>query len=230
MAARREARRRDRRLDLTDHALLDVLDDLTLLGYGRGLIAVKALAERLGRSPRTVIRHTAHLECLGYLEITERQHRHGGPAVNRYRVRSPRDWTDEAARRRRRARVARDEARKQRRGVLTRVTRPRIRGRVIAPSGTGDTDRQRPTVPVGQADKREDAVMPMRDGRWVSPLLGQVPARRGASPGRGRGTDAALPAVRSGRVDPEVRESEVREAQAKIAALVARAQAAGRRS
>lgn len=226
MAARREQRRRDRRLDPTDHALLDALDDLTLLGYGRCLVGLKALAERVGRTTRTVRRHQAQLETYGYLEVHERQHKHGGPAVNRYRVRSPRDWTDEAARRRRRARVARDVARKERRGVLTRTSRPRIRGRENAPSGTGDGDRQRPTVPVGQAEKWREGDVPMRANRWISPELGVHSGPRTVDPGHERETEEPLPPVRVGVVSPEERQAQVVEAQARIAGLVAKAQAA----
>lgn len=222
MAGRRELRRRDRRLNLGHRELLCAIEDETLLAYGKALIGVPALAARLGRTPRTVRRLLADLECLGYLGIGERQHGHGGPAVNEYRVLSPRDRGPAGWERRRRARRARDAARKaprQRGGVLTPVTaRPlRTRVRVIAPSGTGDQDRQRPTVPVGQATRQEGWAMAVRPGEGVRDGV--------VDPRRGRQTDLPPPPRPLRRDDTPDREA-VAEAQARIAELVRRGSAA----
>lgn len=232
---RAEARQRDERLDAVDRDLLNVIDRLTVLAYGDGRIGVPKLAEQVHRTPRTVRRHLRRLECLGYLEVGEREAAHGGPAVNRYRVLTPRDRGAGGWARRRAARDERDRARKtprraSGRGVLTRTAPAHTRGRVNARSGTGEVGRQRPTVPVGQAE-RTGADMPMRverwtsrqdeHGTWVTPKpLGGEPGGRTADPGRGRGDP--LPPVRAGRVDPAEQAAEVEAAQARIAELVAR--------
>ena len=181
---RAEVRQRDDRLDAVDRDLLNVLDRLIALGYGDGRIGVPVLATALHRTTRTVRRHLARVECLGYLEVIERQHGHGGPAVNRYRVltpdRGPGGWA-----RRREARAERDRARKapRRGGVLTRLAPAHTRGRVNAPSGTGESDRMRPTVPVGQAEKRSGGramgtgKRPRGDQRETRRGQGEVQAR-----------------------------------------------------
>lgn len=230
---RAEARQRDDRLDVIDRDLLNVLDRRNVLGYGDGRASVRWLAEQVHRTTRTVRRHLGRLECLGYLEIAERVAGHGGPAVNRYRVLTP-DRSAGGWARRRAARVERDRARKapgRRRsggGVLTRKAPALTRGRVIAPSGTGD-DRSRPPVPGGQADKRKGDEMPMRvdhwleredeHGRWVVPKrLGEAGEDATSTPGRG----SRPPRIRSGVPDRETREAEVAEAQRRIAELAAR--------
>lgn len=235
---RAESRQRDERLDAVDRDLLNILDRLHVLGYGDGRIGVRRLAEQVHRTARTVRRHLARLECLGYLQVIERLARHGGPAVNRYRVLTPRERGAAAWSRRRQARGARDAARKVRRGggVLTPTAPPLTRGRVIAPSGTGDRDRQRPTVPVGQADKRREVDVPMRvdawiahedaGGRWLSPaLLGKEALY--ASPHPGRGPEAVKPSpVRVASPDPAQRSADVESARRRIAELAARGSAA----
>lgn len=219
---RAEARQRDDRLDAIDRDLLNVLDRRNVLGYGDGRASVRWLAEQVHRTTRTVRRHLARLECLGYLEIAERVAGHGGPAVNRYRVLTP-DRSAGGWARRRAARVERDRARKapgRRRsggGVLTRKAPAHTRGRVIAPSGTGD-DRSRPPVPGGKTDKRREAGMPMRAGRWIPPGLSEAAGTGEVSPSRGR----PEPRIRSGVPDRETREAEVAEAKRRIAELAAR--------
>lgn len=154
MASRAQSRRKDQRLDPIDLCILAAIDERTLLGYGDGRIGCKALADQVRRTTRTLRRHMARLETLGYLEVLERKRSHGGAGVNRYRVCSPKDWSASAGQERARARAARDEVRKRRGGVLTRVSPALIRGRVNARTGTGESGRAHPTVPVGTADKR----------------------------------------------------------------------------
>lgn len=231
-----QAAQGDERLSATEIVIYTFLVTRTHLGYGDGRVGVKRIAERVRRCDRTVRRCMGNLEAYGYVEIDERCERHGGPAVNVYRARRPRDWSRAEAERRRARRRARDVARKQPRarrgGTDTHDARPYTRGRVTVPSGTGDGSRQRPTVPVGQADRTEDQTMPLQvdawlahedaDGRWVSPvLLGEGPVMRLAEPRRER-EPAKLAPVRAGVRDPETATAEVADAQRRIAELVAR--------
>lgn len=229
---RAEARQRDPRLDPVDRDVLNVLDRLVVLGYGDGRIGVRKLAELVHRTDRTVRRHLARLECLGYLEVGEREHGHGGPACNRYRVLSPRERGAQAWAARRKARAERDQARKRPRGrrrgggVLTRTAPAHTRGRVNARSGTGEDGRQRPTVPVGQASKQEASMVERAHGPASGAGQGQ-PGRGG--PGAWRLPDEA--AIVSLRPVPysetDAGRREVADAQARVAALVARAQRRG---
>lgn len=44
----------------------------------------KTLADRIGVEPRTIQRHIARMEAVGFVERIERRHRNGGSKTNRY--------------------------------------------------------------------------------------------------------------------------------------------------
>jgi hypothetical protein len=227
IAARAELRRRDARLDAVDRDLLAALDELAILGYGDTRIAVRKLAEKIHRTPRTVRRHLGTLEALGWLGIEERCHGHGGPAVNRYRLLTPREWTRAEVERRRSARQARDRARKAPRerrsggGVLTRVTPALTRGRVSTRSGTGERSG------VARSSRTETIKRTQKGGAMDRYRVGAAEAQARREAGE-RWERMAATADRMEAVQPGPERDAVaeREARDRVAELVARAQAA----
>lgn len=225
---RAEARQRDPRLDAVDRDIMNVIDRRTFLGYGDGRVGVKVLAEQVHRTTRTVRRHLARLEALGYVEVQERQHCHGGPAVNLYRVCSPKDRGPVAFASRRRARQERDAARKaprrSRRGVLTRTSPPPIRGRENARTGTGEQRRGRPAVPAGRRTQLE--VRAMDAERRAIDTAARSASGGGEVERWTPGEVVIRPVRRVPYSETEAGLAEVADAQARIAALVARRTAA----
>jgi hypothetical protein len=225
--ARAELRRRDPRLDAVDRDLLAALDELAILAYGDTRISVPKLAEKIRRTPRTVRRHQEKLEALGWLGIEERCHGHGGPAVNRYRLLTPREWTRAGVERRRSARRERDAARKTPRarrsggGVLTPVTPALTRGRVNARSGTGEQSE-------GARSSRTDTdTCRTKGGAMERYRVGaaEAQARREAE-ARWQRMAATADRMEAIRPAEEREEVEKREACERVPELVARAQAA----